>query len=153
MSEKIKKNWNETQLSAIKQWYESEKGFQELDEINNFPSGTLFQLVNAIPDYRGTRRSIGKWIRTKFPAPAATTVQPKPRRKPRKRMTKKSLPITDQPQIERQLLKELSDARKKIERLEAQQAKDHLHRDFLEMQLDEYRKLVKPSQSKKSHTK
>ncbi|MBD5358758.1 MAG: hypothetical protein HDR88_17510 [Bacteroides sp.] len=50
-------------------------------------------------------------------------------------------------------MRELEETRKRITRLEAQHKKDSLHRDFLEGQLDEYRKLVKPSQSKKSPTK
>lgn len=61
--------------------------------------------------------------------------------------------VADSDKIERQLLRELDEARRKIARLEAQQTKDQLRRDFLEGQLEEYRKLVKPSQSKKSNTK
>lgn len=72
-------------------------------------------------------------------------------------MTKKtSLPNkkeNEQDKIERQLRKELEDALKKVARLEAQQKKDDLKREFLEEQLIECRKLVKPSQSKKSNTK
>lgn len=59
----------------------------------------------------------------------------------------------DSDKIERQLLRELDEARRKIVRLEGQQSKDQLRRDFLEGELEEYRKLVKPSQSKKSNTK
>lgn len=61
--------------------------------------------------------------------------------------------MTDSDKVERQLMRELEEARKKIARLEAQQKKDLLRRDFLEGQIEEYKKLVKPSQSKKLPTK
>ncbi len=39
------------------------KSFSQIDEEYNFAVGTLFTIVNAIPDYRGTRSSISKWLR------------------------------------------------------------------------------------------
>lgn len=160
MCEKIKKFWDESEILAVKAWYESEKGFQQIDKENNFPDGTLFELVNSIQDYKGTRHSIGRWIRRMCkPSPAVppqSPVIPKQRKPRRKKMTKKdSLQDKEynQDKIERQLQRELNEALKKIARLEAQQEKDHLRREFLEGQIAEYKKLVKPSQSKKSHTK
>ncbi len=66
---------------------------------------------------------------------------------------KTSLPKSDSDKIERQLRRELDEALSKVARLEALQRKDAIRREFLEEQLVEYRKLVKPSQSKKSNTK
>lgn len=64
-------------------------------------------------------------------------------------MTKKtSLPKSDNDKVEQQLRRELDEALRKVARLEAQQKKDDIRREFLEEQLIEYRKLVKPSQSK-----
>lgn len=158
MSEENQKNWNKTEISLIKAWYDSGKGFSQLDNENNLPSGTLYNIVNSIPDYKGTRRSVGKWLRKQIPTESVPVGSPDAKTKSRK---KRSMPkkaslhtsVTDSDKIERQLMRELEEARKKIARLEAQQAKDHLRRDFLEGQLEEYRKLVKPSQSKKSSTK
>lgn len=157
MSEKNQKTWNKTEISLVKAWYDSGKGFSQLDEENNLASGTFYNIVNSIPDYKGSRRSIGKWLRRHGQMePAQTGQTPKPTPKKKKSMTKKTslhTSVTDSDKIERQLMRELEEARKKIARLEAQQAKDLLRRDFLEGQLEEYRKLVKPSQSKKSNTK
>ena len=63
MSEEIKRNWDEGEIAAVRAWYESPKGFDQIEKEIKLPSGTLFELVNAIPDYRGTRCSIGKWLR------------------------------------------------------------------------------------------
>lgn len=160
MCEKIKKSWDDSEISLVKAWYESSKGFSELDKENNLPTGTLYQIVNSIPDYRGTRRSLGNWLRRRMslpsPEPERQIRQYRPKKKKNKPMTQKlspHAPVTDADKVERQLMRELEEARKKIARLEAQQAKDQLRRDFLEGQIEEYRKLVKPSQSKKSHTK
>lgn len=157
MSEKIKKSWDDTEIRLVRAWHDSGKGFSQLDDENNLPSGTLYNIVNSIPDYRGSRRSIGKWLRCQGnPTPAVSTKPRNTSSKKKNSMTgKDSLhsAISDSDRIERQLLRELDEARKKIARLEAQQAKDQLRRDFLEGQLEEYRKLVKPSQSKKSNTK
>ena len=157
MSEKIKKSWDDTEISLIRAWYDSGKGFSQLDEENNLPSGTLYNIVNPIPDYKGTRRSIGKWLRRQNqPTPAKSAEPTEAPFKKKKSMTKKTslhTSVTDSDKIERQLMRELEEARRKIARLEAQQSKDQLRRDFLEGQLEEYRKLVKPSQSKKSNTK
>ena len=60
MSEKIKRNWDEGEIAAVRTWYESTKGFDQIEKEINLPSGMLIQLVNAIPYYRGTRCSIGK---------------------------------------------------------------------------------------------
>ena len=157
MSEKIQKTWNKTEISLVKAWYDSGKGFAQLDEENNLDSGTLYNIVNSIPDYKGTRRSVGKWLRRQSRIEATSSEQSsKTTSKKKRSMTKKTTlhtSVTDSDKIERQLMYELEEARKKIARLEAQQAKDNLRRDFLEGQLEEYRKLVKPSQSKKSNTK
>ena len=157
MSEKIQKIWNKTEISLVKAWYDSGKGFAQLDEENNLDSGTLYNIVNSIPDYKGTRRSVGKWLRRQSRIEATSSEQSsKTTSKKKRSMTKKTTlhtSVTDSDKIERQLMYELEEARKKIARLEAQQAKDNLRRDFLEGQLEEYRKLVKPSQSKKSNTK
>lgn len=151
MSEEIKKNWDDGEIAAVRAWYESTKGFKQVEEEINLPTGTLHKIVNEIPDYRGTRRSLGKWLRRMASSPTAT--EPKKKTK----MTKKpSLPNkkeNENDKIERQLRRELEEALKKVARLEAQQKKDNLKREFLEEQLIEYRKLVKPSQSKKSNTK
>ena len=157
MSEKIKKSWDNTEISLVRAWHDSGKGFSQLDEENNLPSGTLYNIVNSIPDYKGSRRSIGKWLRRQNAAIPEDVAKPTktPSRK-KKSMTKKTslhTSVTDSDNIERQLMRELEEARRKIARLEAQQAKDMLRRDLLEGQLEEYRKLVKPSQSKKSNTK
>lgn len=157
MNEKIKKFWDNSEIMAVKSWYDSAKGFDQIDRENNFPPGTLFKLVNSIQDYKGTRCSIGKWLRNELRQMESRQTPPvKTSSRRRKKMHKKTslhTAVTDQDRIERQLMRELEEARKKIARLEARQKKDSLRRDFLEGQLEEYRKLVKPSQSKKSHTK
>lgn len=158
MSEEIKKTWNKTEISLVKAWYESGKGFSQLDNENNLDSGTLYNIVNSIPDYKGTRCSVGKWLRKHTGTEQTPAESPVIKMKPKKKkyMTKKTslhTSVTDSDKIERQLMRELEEARKKIARLEAQQAKDLLRRDFLEGQLEEYRKLVTPSQSKKSPAK
>ena len=63
MCEENKKFWDESQISAINAWHSSGKSFSQIDEEYNFAVGTLFTIVNAIPDYRGTRSSISKWLR------------------------------------------------------------------------------------------
>lgn len=149
MSEENKRNWDEGEIAAVRTWYESAKGFDQIEKEINLPSGTLFQLVNAIPDYRGTRCSIGKWLRR---IGAATPTPAKPKKKKRLMSKKPSLNKSDKDNIE-QLRRELDEALRKVCRLEALQKKDAIRREFLEEQLIEYRKLVKPSQSKKSSTK
>ena len=150
MSEEIKRNWDDGEIAAVRAWYESTKGFDQVEKEINLPSGTLFKLVNEIPDYRGTRRSLGKWMRRM----GATAMTPdKSRKKKRPMPEKTSLPKSDNDKIEQQLRRELDAALKKVACLEALQKKDAIKREFLEEQLVEYRKLVKPSQSKKSNTK
>lgn len=150
MSEEIKKNWDDGEIAAVRAWYESEKGFDQVEREINLPSGTLYKIVNDIPDYRGTRRSLGKWLRRM----CATTATPeRPKKKKRPVNNKTSLPQSDSEKIEKQLRRELDEALKKVARLEALQKKDAIRREFLEEQLVEYRKLVKLSQSKKSNTK
>lgn len=150
MSEEIKKIWDDGEIAAVRAWHESEKGFDQVEREINLPSGTLFRIVNEIPDYRGTRRSVGKWLR-RMDAMTAKPEKPKNKRRP---VTKKaSLPKSDNDKVEQQLRRELDEALRKVARLEAQQKKDVIRREFLEEQLIEYRKLVKPSQSKKSNTK
>ena len=150
MSEEIKRNWDEGEIAAVRAWYESPKGFDQIEKEIKLPSGTLFELVNAIPDYRGTRCSIGKWLRR---IGSGATAPDKPRKKNRPMSKKTSLHKSDNNKIELQLRRELEEALKKVARLEALQKKDAIRREFLEEQLVEYRKLVKPSQSKKSNTK
>lgn len=150
MSEEIKKNWDEGEIAAVRAWYESTKGFDQVEREINLPCGTLYKLVNEIPDYRGTRRSLGKWLR-RMGTTAATPERPQKKKRPVKKKT--SLPKGDSEIIEKQLRRELDEALKKVARLEALQKKDAIRREFLEEQLVEYRKLVKPSQSKKSNTK
>ena len=116
----------------------------------NLPCGTLYKIVNDIPDYRGTRRSLGKWLR-RMGATTATPERPKKKKRPVNKKT--SLPQSDSEKIEKQLRRELDEALKKVACLEALQKKDAIRREFLEEQLVEYRKLVKPSQSKKSNTR
>lgn len=150
MSEEIKKNWDDGEIAAVRAWYESEKGFDQVEREINLPCGTLYKIVNDIPDYRGTRRSLGKWLR-RMGATTATPERPKKKKRPVNKKT--SLPQSDSEKIEKQLRRELDEALKKVARLEALQKKDAIRREFLEEQLVEYRKLVKPSQSKKSNTK
>lgn len=150
MSEEIKRKLDDGEIVAVTAWYESTKGFDQVEKEINLPSGTLFKLVNEIPDYRGTRRSLGKWLRRMG---ATATTPDKPRKKKRPMPKKTSLPKSDNDKIEQQLRRELDAALKKVACLEALQKKDAIRREFLEEQLVEYRKLVKPSQSKKSNTK
>ena len=78
------------------------------------------------------------------------TAKPEKPQNKRRPVTKKtSLPKSDNDKVEQQLRRELDEALRKVARLEAQQKKDVIRREFLEEQLIEYRKLVKPSQSKK----
>lgn len=150
MSEEIKRKWDDGEIAAVRAWYESEKGFDQIEREINLPSGTLFKIVNEIPDYRGTRRSLGKWLR-RMGVTTAEPIQSKKKKRPVKK--KSSPPKNDSDKIELQLRRELDEALRKLARLEAQQKKDDIRREFLEEQLLEYRKLVKPSQSKKSSTK
>jgi len=151
MSEENKRNWDNGEIAAVRAWYESEKGFDQVEKEINLPSGTLFRLINEIPDYRGTRRSLGKWLR-RMGTIAATPE--KPNKKKKHPMSKKpSLHKSDSDKTEKQLRCELDAALKKVALLESLQKKDAIRREFLEEQLVEYRKLVKPSQSKKSNTK
>lgn len=150
MKEENNRNWDDGETAAVRAWYESEKGFGQVERETNLPPGTLYKLVNEIPDYRGTRRSLGRWHRRMFgecPGQAPAPEKDKP-------MTKETtLPEAGCGKEERRLRKELDEALKKVTRLEARQKKEDLRREFLEEQLAEYRKLVKPSQSKKSNTK
>ncbi|MDO5396284.1 MAG: hypothetical protein Q4F07_10035 [Bacteroidales bacterium] len=150
MCEEIKRKWDDGEIAAVRAWYESDKGFDQIEKEINLPSGTLFKIVNEIPDYRGTRRSLGKWLR-RMEATHAEPSQPQKKKRPVKK--KPSPPKSDNDKIELQLRRELDEALRKVARLEAQQKKDDIRREFLEEQLIEYRKLVKPSQSKKSNTK
>lgn len=150
MSEEIKKNWDDGEIAAVRAWYESEKGFDQVEREINLPCGTLYKLVNEIPDYRGTRRSLGKWLR-RMDATTATPERPKKKKRPVKK--KPSLPKSDSEKIEKQLRRELDEALRKVACLESLQKKDAIRLEFLEEQIIEYRKLVKPSQSKKSNTK
>lgn len=153
MSEEIKRKWDESEVAAVRLWYESSKGFDQIDKELNQPCGTLYKIVNGIPNYRGTRCSVGKWLRsmeaTALPVRESTNKSQQKKRK----MSKTSLSDKGNDKIELQFRRELDEAQKKIARLEAQRKKDDLRREFLEEQLVEYRKLVKPSQSKKSNTK
>lgn len=150
MSEEIKKNWDKSEIAAVRAWYESAKSFDQVEKEINMSSGTLYKIVNEIPDYRGTRCSVGKWLRR---MDALAKIPAKTKKKKKTMTNKTSLPKNDTDKIELQLRRELEDALKKIARLEAQEKKDSIRREFLEEQLKEYRKLVKPSQSKKSNTK
>ena len=144
-------------MKCIQEWYETNKSFGQIEREQNLAAGTMLQKLNSIPDYRGTRRSIGKWLRNnhkigvevviKETAPVKVAPKKRPGRKP---ISKK---LNGQEKIEKQLLRELEEARKKIVRLEAQKKKDDLRIMFYEGQIQEYKKIVKPSQSKKSNTK
>ena len=157
MNEKINKNQDEVLLKCIQEWYETNKSFGQIEREQNLASGTMLQKLNSIQDYKGTRRSIGKWLRNnhkidgeaviKKTAPVMVCTKKRPGSKP----TSKKL--NEQEKIEKQLMCELEEARKKIERLEAQKKKDDLRIMFYEGQIQEYKKIVKPSQSKKSNTK
>ena len=157
MSEKINQNQDKLLMKCIQEWYETNKSFGQIEREQNLVSGTMLQKLNSIQDYRGTRRSIGKWLRNNHKigvgavinetAPVKVATRKRRGRKP----TSKKL--NEQEKIEKQLLRELEEARKKIERLEAQKKKDDLRIMFYEGQIQEYKKIVKPSQSKKSNTK
>ena len=157
MSEEINQNQDEVLLKCIQEWYETNKSFGQIEREQNLASGTMLQKLNSIQDYRGTRRSIGKWLRNnhkiggeaviKGRAPVMVATRKRPGHKP---AAKK---LNGQEKIEKQLMRELEEARKKIERLEAQKKKDELRIMFYEGQIQEYKKIVKPSESKKSNTK
>lgn len=153
MSEEIKRKWDEGEVAAVRLWYESSKGFDQIDKELNQASGTLYKIVNGIPDYRGTRCSVGKWLRSMGATASPTRQSTNKSQHKKRKMSKTSLSDKWNDKTELQLRRELDEAQKKIARLEAQQKKDDLRREFLEEQLVEYRKLVKPSQSKKSNTK
>lgn len=156
MNEKINRNQDEFLFKCIQEWYETNKSFGQIEREQNLAAGTMLKKLNSIQDYKGTRRSIGKWLRSNHkiggegvikgttPVPI---VKNRPGRKPRPKQLK------EQEKIEKQLMRELEEAHKKIERLEAQKKKDDLRIMFYEGQLQEYRKIVKPSESKKSNTK
>lgn len=146
MSEEIKRTWDAGEIVAVRAWYGSTKSFDQIEKEINLPSGTLYKLVNEIPDYRGSRCSIGKWLRR---IGAIATAMPDKPKKKRPMSKKTTLPKNDNDKIEQQLRRELDAALKKVASLEALQKKDAIRREFLEEQLVEYRKLVKPSQSKK----
>ncbi len=46
MIEKIKEIWDDTELSFIRIWYDTMKGFSQLDEEYNLPFGTFYKIVN-----------------------------------------------------------------------------------------------------------
>lgn len=162
MCKEIKKFWDDSQISAVKAWYDSGKSFNQIDEEYNFEAGTLFKIVNDIPDYRGTRSSISRWLRRMTGAriagsgvpsrqePAATPVRKK------KTMSKKTSPssnLTDTEKTIYELTRKLNAANRKIEKLEADKKKAELREEFQNGVIAEYKKLVKPAQSKKSNTK
>ena len=166
MCEENKKFWDESQISAINAWHSSGKSFSQIDEEYNFAVGTLFTIVNAIPDYRGTRSSISKWLRrmtgalipgsgcrtTKAISSPATPAQTTKK----KGMTKKPSPsarLTDTEQTILDLTRKLNAATRKIEKLEADRKKAELREEFQSGVIAEYKKLVKPAQSKKTTTK
>lgn len=166
MSEEIKKNWDDSQISAIMSWYDSGKSFSQIDKQYNFGAGTLFKIVNAIPDYRGTRSSISRWLRRMTGAAVSgsgcranvqrvQTARQAPAKK-NKKMTKKLTPSSNLTDTERTILeltRKLNAANRKIERLEADKKKAELREEFKDGVIAEYKKLVKPAQSKKSTTK
>lgn len=166
MCEEIKKSWDDSQISAIKSWYDSGKSFNQIDEAYNFEAGTLFKIVNEIPDYRGTRSSISRWLRRMTGAAipgsgcsakhqTAVPAAPVPAKK-KKKMTKKLSPssnLTDTEKTIYELTKKLNAANKKIEKLEADKKKAEIREEFKDGVIAEYKKLVKPAQSKKSTTR
>lgn len=166
MCEENKKFWDASQISAIQAWHGSGKSFHQIDEEYNFASGTLFSIVNAIPDYRGTRSSISKWLRRMTGAfipgsgcrpttRAASSSAPVQTTK-KKKMSKKPSPstnLTDTEQTILDLTRKLNAANRKIEKLEADKKKAELREEFQNGVIAEYKKLVKPAQSKKSTTK
>ena len=166
MCEEIKKSWDESQISAIKSWHGSGKSFSQIDGEYNFEAGTLFKIVNAIPDYRGTRSSISKWLRRmtgalipgsgcRAAADTATPATPVQTIK-RKRMTKNTSPSTNLTDTEKTILgltRKLNAANRKIEKLEADRKKAEQREEFKDGVIAEYEKLVKPAQSKKSNTR
>ena len=130
MNEKINQNQDEVLLKCIQEWYETKKSFGQIEREQNLAVGTMLQKLNSIQDYRGTRRSIGKWLRNNHKIGGEAVIKettqviviPKKRRD-RKPISKK---LNEQEKIEKQLMRELEEARKKIERLEAQKKKDDL---------------------------
>ena len=96
------------------------------------PCGTLYKIINEIPDYRGTRRSLGKWLR-RMDATTVTPERPKKKKRPVKK--KPSLPKSDSEKIEKQLRRELDEALRKVACLESLQKKDAIRREFLEEQI------------------
>lgn len=166
MCEEIKKTWDESQISAVKAWHDSGKSFSQIDEEYNFEARTLFKIVNAIPDYRGTRSSIRKWLRRQTgasipgsgcPAKAVHSGTKATRQTSKKKdMTKKLSPSTNLTDTENTILeltRKLNAANKKIENLEAEKKKAELREEFKDGVIAEYKKIVKPAQSKKSNTK
>ena len=157
MSAKINQNQDKLLLKCIQEWYETNKSFGQIEREQNLAAGTMLQKLNSIQGYRGTRRSIGKWLRNnhKIEVEAViretTPVKVATRKRPGRKPTSKKL--NEQEKIEKQLMRELEEARKKIARLEAQKKKDDLRLMFYEGQIQEYKKIVRPSQSKKSNTK
>ena len=156
MNEKINQNQDELLLKCIQEWYETNKSFGQIEREKHLAAGTMIQKLNSIQDYKGTRRSIGKWLRSNHKigsevvikeTPPVSVIKKRPGRKPRPKQ------LNEQEKIEKQLMRELEEARRKIERLEAQKKRDDLRIMFYEGQIEEYRKIVKPSQSKKSNTK
>ena len=162
MCEENKKSWDESQISAIKAWHDSRKSFSQINEEYNFAAGTLFSIVNAIPDYRGTRSSISKWLRRMTGAfipgsgcraitAVASSATPAQTTK-KKRMTKKTSPstnLTDTEQTILDLTRKLNAANRKIEKLEADRKKAELREEFQNGVIAEYKKLVKPAQPEK----
>ena len=152
MCEENKKFWDESQISAINAWHSSGKSFSQIDEEYNFAVGTLFTIVNAIPDYRGTRSSISKWLRRMTGAliPGSGCRTTKAISSP---ATSPSARLTDTEQTILDLTRKLNAATRKIEKLEADRKKAELREEFQSGVIAEYKKLVKPAQSKKSTTK
>ena len=64
MNEKINQNQDELLLNCIQEWYETNKSFGQIEREKNLAAGTLIRKLNSIQDYKGTRRSIGKWLRS-----------------------------------------------------------------------------------------
>lgn len=105
MCEENKKSWYESQICAIQAWHGSGKSFSQIDKEYNFAAGTLFSIVNAIPDYRDTQSSISKWLRRKTGAfipgqgcrtPTSTASPTTPANTIKnKRMIKKTAPLTN----------------------------------------------------------
>lgn len=166
MCEENKKCWDDSQISAVKAWHDSGKSFSQIDEEYNLEAGTLFKIVNDIPDYRGTRSSIRKWLRRQTgayipglgcPSSMVQAETKTPRRTAtKKNMTRKPSPSTNLTDTEKTILeltRKLNAANRKIEKLEADKQKAELREEFKDGVIAEYEKLVKPARSKKSITK